>query len=267
MTRPTSNVSTVGTGIVVVWAVITLAAFALDAHWLGAIAVATTILLAALVTWRTMEALFLEDQTDRDALAGAVFGYFLMAVLWSELYPGHRVLATGLFGLSEGQDLGTEMLYLSLVTITTLGYGDVLPLKAFPRILAGVEAAFGTLYIAVLIGRIVGALKGPAGRKAAARKEGLDQKADEGHGVNAGTGDQQNAVDYVNAIHRQERRKHQAIEHRERNQAGQGDGLPQGPAENLPGKKQGCRRGHGDNHGIGVLKGGEKDHDGGQDTA
>ena len=44
-----------------------------------------------------------------------------------------------------------------LVTITTLGYGDISPLTPFARIGAGLEAATGTLYIAILIARIVGA--------------------------------------------------------------------------------------------------------------
>ncbi|MHA1529074.1 MAG: ion channel [Alphaproteobacteria bacterium] len=48
------------------------------------------------------------------------------------------------------------------MTITTLGYGDISPVAPFARIGAGVEATMGTLYIAILVARIVGAL---AGRK------------------------------------------------------------------------------------------------------
>jgi hypothetical protein len=44
------------------------------------------------------------------------------------------------------------------VTITTLGYGDISPVAPFARISAGLEAAMGTLYIAILIARIIGAL-------------------------------------------------------------------------------------------------------------
>jgi len=46
------------------------------------------------------------------------------------------------------------------VTITTLGYGDISPVAPFARISAGLEAATGTLYIAILIARIIGSLAG-----------------------------------------------------------------------------------------------------------
>jgi hypothetical protein len=48
------------------------------------------------------------------------------------------------------------MLYVSYVTITTLGYGDVTPVHPFARWLAQVEAVFGQLYIAILIATLVG---------------------------------------------------------------------------------------------------------------
>jgi hypothetical protein len=46
--------------------------------------------------------------------------------------------------------------YFSFVTLSTLGYGDVLPVSPIARMLAWVEAVFGQLYLAVLIGHIVG---------------------------------------------------------------------------------------------------------------
>ena len=49
-----------------------------------------------------------------------------------------------------------ELLYFSLVTLTTLGYGDITPLGAVARIWSALEALVGTLYLAVLISRLVG---------------------------------------------------------------------------------------------------------------
>jgi hypothetical protein len=39
--------------------------------------------------------------------------------------------------------------------VTTLGYGDIAPIKQFVRIWATLEAATGTLFIALLIARLV----------------------------------------------------------------------------------------------------------------
>ena len=50
------------------------------------------------------------------------------------------------------------MLYFSLITVTTAGYGDITPVTSTAQISAALEAALGTLYLAILIGRIVGQL-------------------------------------------------------------------------------------------------------------
>ena len=46
-------------------------------------------------------------------------------------------------------------LYFSLVTLTTLGYGDIVPISPPARIFAAMEAATGVLYIAITVARLV----------------------------------------------------------------------------------------------------------------
>ena len=48
------------------------------------------------------------------------------------------------------------MLYFSLVCITTMGYGDIVPVSNLARPLAVLEGVFGQLYLAVMIARLVG---------------------------------------------------------------------------------------------------------------
>ncbi|QDU71091.1 ion channel [Mucisphaera calidilacus] len=50
----------------------------------------------------------------------------------------------------------SEMVYFSVVTQTTLGYGDIAPLSGRARALVVAQALFGVLYLAVAIARIVG---------------------------------------------------------------------------------------------------------------
>ena len=49
-----------------------------------------------------------------------------------------------------------QFLYFSYVTITTTGYGDILPLKPIARTLAIFLALFGQLYLTVIIGILIG---------------------------------------------------------------------------------------------------------------
>ena len=49
-----------------------------------------------------------------------------------------------------------SLFYGSYVTLTTLGYGDVVPVEPWPRALWSFEAVAGTLFLAVVIARLVG---------------------------------------------------------------------------------------------------------------
>jgi len=52
--------------------------------------------------------------------------------------------------------LRQELLYMSLVTLSTVGYGDIVPAVPPARMLAVLEAVTGQIYLAVLIGGLVG---------------------------------------------------------------------------------------------------------------
>ena len=51
------------------------------------------------------------------------------------------------------------MTYFSYVTLTTLGYGDIVPISPLARSLAVLEALTGVLFLAVLISRLVGSYR------------------------------------------------------------------------------------------------------------
>jgi hypothetical protein len=62
-------------------------------------------------------------------------------------------------GLPTGgvqRELEHALLYFSFVSITTMGYGGILPVSALARSMASIEGVFGTLYLAVMIARLVG---------------------------------------------------------------------------------------------------------------
>ena len=120
--------------------------------------VVVTFLLGAFTVSRTLITLVTAPAAGADALAGAIFGYFFLMVVWALLFRALELWSPGAFTLAADGDPFTELLYFSLVTITTLGYGDISPVAPFARISAGLEATIGTLYIAILIARIIGAL-------------------------------------------------------------------------------------------------------------
>jgi hypothetical protein len=54
------------------------------------------------------------------------------------------------------RDLASTTMYFSLVCLTTMGFGDIVPVSALARPVAVIEGVFGQLYLAVMIARLVG---------------------------------------------------------------------------------------------------------------
>ena len=97
-------------------------------------------------------------KVDFDILLGAVSAYLLIAIIWAVSYAVIYDLDPGAFSLisREKRPHLHELTYFSLTTLTTLGYGDITPINPFARIWSTLEAVFGTLYIALLVARLVG---------------------------------------------------------------------------------------------------------------
>ena len=54
------------------------------------------------------------------------------------------------------RDTSATLLYFSYTTLTTLGYGDIVPVNEFARVFTSVEAIGGQLFLAVFIARLIG---------------------------------------------------------------------------------------------------------------
>ncbi|MGJ7513717.1 ion channel [Pseudomonas baetica] len=95
-----------------------------------------------------------------DKLHGALAGYIMLAFVWSFVYALVEITSVGSFGpeqLDFGQP-GTffKLIYFSLTTLTTTGYGDVLPLTNHARSLVMLEEFSGVFYVGVVIARLAG---------------------------------------------------------------------------------------------------------------
>jgi voltage-gated potassium channel Kch len=93
-------------------------------------------------------------------IRGAILLYLNVAALFAILYGIIALNVAGAFAFPHGQPLssapGTAIFsYFSLATITTTGYGDIVPLAPMARSLANFEAVFGQLFPATLLSRLV----------------------------------------------------------------------------------------------------------------
>jgi hypothetical protein len=82
--------------------------------------------------------------------------YLLLGLLWATLYLAIDAFSPGSIQVgSHPADRQTELLYFSLITLSTIGYGDIVPLSGEVRILAALEGVTGVLYIAITVALLV----------------------------------------------------------------------------------------------------------------
>jgi voltage-gated potassium channel Kch len=87
----------------------------------------------------------------------AVNIYLLLGLLWAAIYLAIDAFSPGSIQIgSQAADRQTELLYFSLITLTTVGYGDIVPLSGTARILTALEGVTGVLYIATTVAILVG---------------------------------------------------------------------------------------------------------------
>ena len=116
----------------------------------------------AYITVTIMVSLLSETQVTSDTVLGGVCVYLLVGVVWLMLYSlaiqyePNAILSNGAPLSALLEEGPVTLLYFSFVTLTTLGYGDVVPNSSVARMLASGEAITGQLFVAILIARLVG---------------------------------------------------------------------------------------------------------------
>ena len=124
---------------------------------LGSLAALIGFLLVAI--WHTGRQVIFGVEVSANRIVGVICVYLLLGVIWALAYSIVELMSPGSFaGFEAWSDRGwdSEWLYFSFVTMTTLGYGDLLPISATARVLAYLQAVFGQFYIAILVAGLVG---------------------------------------------------------------------------------------------------------------
>jgi hypothetical protein len=114
--------------------------YVVDNHWLAVISAVFAMgffcLTVIVLLWRAFGGV----AVTADTIAGAICAYLLLGVVWAFAFSLVELAHPGAF----------------LVTLSTVGYGDIVPVVSSARMLAVLEAVTGQIYLAVLIGGLVG---------------------------------------------------------------------------------------------------------------
>ncbi len=140
--------------------------FTPDVSWLVFAQISGFIFLT-LTSIEIVGAIFRERKITSNTIAGSVCVYLLIGLSWGLLYMSIALASPGSFA-AGGQAIGQfdverirqgvllEFVYFSFETLTTLGYGDIIPHSPVVRSLAILEALIGPLYLTILVARLVG---------------------------------------------------------------------------------------------------------------
>ena len=101
--------------------------------------------------------IYKQDEVTIDLIVGAAVVYLLMAIMWTFIYKVVETVHPGSFTISA-TDIQERLrfTYFSLVTITTLGYGDIVPTTGLASSVATLEALVGQLYLVTTVAWLVG---------------------------------------------------------------------------------------------------------------
>ncbi len=103
----------------------------------------------------TLRSIFQAGEISKNVIFGALCGYILIGYIGTFLAMAVSVIYPGSYNVA-GELNTMEALYFSFVTMTTLGYGDILPLSDQARAITIVLSVLGPMYVAILIAMMVG---------------------------------------------------------------------------------------------------------------
>jgi Ion channel len=104
-------------------------------------------------------AVFAPGRITFHRIIGAVLLYLNIGITFMALFSFVALMVpnafTGLGPLKDDLAVASNLIYFSFVTLTSVGYGDIVPLHPLARSLANIEAIIGQLYPATLLARLV----------------------------------------------------------------------------------------------------------------
>ena len=153
------------------WAVVLgVAAFAVtsvmvvvgDPYWVSAVVGGWSLLLAGLAIVTIASTLFTRATADVVTVLGVLCIYLLFALFFASV---HQLLAAFFEPYLNGAGqppTASDLLYFSVITLTTVGFGDLTPANEIARAVTVAEALFGQLYLVSVVAGVVGGFRRPA---------------------------------------------------------------------------------------------------------
>ena len=116
------------------------------------------LIIAATLGIVVAQAVFKPGRVTHHRIIGAILVYLLIAVVFATLFVFVGLSIQGAINgitFEDDRSLASAVFYLSFVTLTSTGYGDIVPVHPLARSLCNIESVIGQLYPATLLARLV----------------------------------------------------------------------------------------------------------------
>jgi len=125
-----------------------------------AVTQASAIVFLSFVIYRLFHFILTAPRVNSEVLCAAIAVYLILGLTWGFGYMLVANLNPQAFTFTVAADphpvmVRFQALYFSFVTLTTVGYGDIVPVSKAARLLAITESTFGMFFATIVIARLV----------------------------------------------------------------------------------------------------------------
>jgi Ion channel len=127
------------------------------------------LLFFAFITWNQLRSLLKHKEVTGETISMSMSIYLLLGLTWALLYAVIFELHPQAFSFggsppsAGSQNLFPIWVYFSLTVLSTVGFGDIVPVTLPARYAAVAEGITGQFYLTILVARLVGLQMGQRG--------------------------------------------------------------------------------------------------------
>ena len=107
----------------------------------------------------TVKILAYRQKVTSQTIVLAINSYLFIGIIWSFIYFFIWQIDHHSFKISDVREYQLQpwnlAMYFSLITLTTIGYGDIIPVGRWVMVLVNFEAMAGAIYLTVIVARLV----------------------------------------------------------------------------------------------------------------
>jgi hypothetical protein len=130
------------------------------------------------ILWAILDHFRSDSDDSRGAISEAFIGYLVIATAFSQIYWILNRFVDHAFNQAIPFAQNGTFLYFSMVTLTSVGYGGIVPLNPYVRMVAALESMCGIFFVAVVVARLVSSYRPkPAARHGLLAREACALRA------------------------------------------------------------------------------------------